>query len=81
MHSSLALFVTVLALAACQVAPDKTVLVEEPRERCDTVYTGSRIPRCNRGEVKIMKREEVERAGVLSNPAAATGELLPGKSH
>jgi hypothetical protein len=36
--------------------------------------------RGTRGDVKIVTREEVERAGLLSNPAEATGELLPGKN-
>jgi hypothetical protein len=77
-----ALSASLLLLAGCESVPaDTGQLVEEPRERCDTVLTGSRIPQCNRGDVKVMTREEMERAGLLSNPAASTGELLPGKSH
>lgn len=64
MRTSLALFVSVLALAACQSVPEKTAQLEEPRERCDTVLTGSRIPQCNRGDVRTVTREEIER-----NPA------------
>jgi hypothetical protein len=64
MRSSLALFVSVLTLAACQSVPEKTAQLEEPRERCDTVLTGSRIPQCNRGDVRAITREELER-----NPA------------
>lgn len=83
MRTSVALSVLMLALAACQSAPEKTALVEEPRERCDTVLTGSRIPQCNRGDVRIMTRQEVEQAGFLSNPAASDADhpLLPGRSH
>lgn len=63
MRTSLALFVSVLALAACQSAPEKTAQMEEPRERCDTVQTGSRIPQCNRGDVRTITRDELERSG------------------
>ena len=83
MRISVAFFVPVLALAACQSVPKQTAQVEEPRERCDTVLTGSRIPQCNRGDVRIMTRQEVEQAGMLSNPAASNADspLLPGRSH
>jgi hypothetical protein len=83
MRTSLALFVSVLTLAACQSVPEKTAQLEEPRERCDTVLTGSRIPQCNRGDVRIMTRQEVEQAGMLSNPAASDADtpLRPGRSH
>lgn len=81
MRISSALSVSMLLLAGCQSVPVETAQLEEPRERCDTVLTGSRIPQCNRGDVKIMTREEVERAGPLYNPATSTGELLPGKTH
>jgi hypothetical protein len=83
MRTTLVLFASVLAFAACQSVPEKTAQLEEPRERCDTVLTGSRIPQCNRGDVRIMTREEVERAGPLFNPAAGNPDMppLPGRSH
>ena len=63
MRTSFALFVLVLALAACQSVPEKTARLEEPRERCDTAQTGSRIPQCNRGDVRTITRDELERDG------------------
>ena len=65
MRTGLALFVSVLALTACQSVPEQTAQVEEPRERCDTVLTGSRIPQCNRGDVRTVTREEIERNPVI----------------
>ena len=73
MRTSLALFVSAVALAACQSAPEKTALVEEPRERCDTAQTGSRIPQCNRGDVRTITRDEMERDGYTHR-----GTDLPG---
>ena len=61
MRTTLALFASVLALAACQSVPEKTAGLEEPRERCDTVLTGSRIPQCNRGDVRTVTRDDIER--------------------
>jgi hypothetical protein len=59
------LILSALALAACQSVPEKTAQLEEPRERCDTVLTGSRIPQCNRGDVKTVTREDIERNPVI----------------
>ena len=83
MSTNSALVLSVLALAACQSVPEQTAELEEPRERCDTVLTGSRIPQCNRGDVRIMTRQEIEQAGLLFNPAAGNPDtpLLPGRSH
>jgi hypothetical protein len=86
MQSRLVLCLVALCVTACAapVAPETKAEVansEPPRERCETVLTGSRIPQCNRGDVKVMTREEIERQGLLSNPATSTGTLLPGKSH
>jgi len=83
MRTTFALFASALALAACQSVPENTAQLEEPRERCDTVLTGSRIPQCNRGDIRIMTRQEVEQAGLLSNPAAGDPDtpLRPGRSH
>jgi len=61
MRTTFALFASVLALAACQSVPQKTAQPEESRERCDTVLTGSRIPQCNRGDVRVVTRDEIER--------------------
>jgi hypothetical protein len=61
MPKTFALFASLLALAACQSVPEKTAQLEEPRERCDTVLTGSRIPQCNRGDVKTVTRDDIER--------------------
>lgn len=66
-----ALSAVVLLLGGCEstTAPAPTVELKEPRERCDTVLTGSRIPQCNRGNVKVITREEIERSGEpLGNP-------------
>ena len=65
MRPSLALLAPVLALAACQSVPEEKAAVEEPRERCDTVLTGSRIPQCNRGDVRTITRDEMERNPVI----------------
>jgi hypothetical protein len=86
MQSRLLTCLIALGVAACATppAPEKQTEVassEPPRERCETVLTGSRIPQCNRGDVKVMTREEIERQGLLSNPAFSTGAVLPGKSH
>ncbi|MGE5161196.1 MAG: hypothetical protein ACM3O5_06800 [Betaproteobacteria bacterium] len=62
-----ALVLSVLALAACQTVPEKTAQPEEARERCDTVLTGSRIPQCNRGDVRVVTRENIERNPVDFN--------------
>jgi hypothetical protein len=67
MRKTFALFASVLALAACQSVPEKSTQLEEPRERCDTVLTGSRIPQCNRGDVRVVTREEMERNPVDFN--------------
>lgn len=61
MRKTSALFISVLALAACQSVPENTAQLEESRERCDTVLTGSRIPQCNRGDVKTVTRDDIER--------------------
>jgi hypothetical protein len=55
----------VLLLVGCESAktPEQTVELQEPRERCDTVLTGSRIPQCNRGDVRTITRDEIERDG------------------
>jgi hypothetical protein len=82
MRTSLALFVSVLVLAACQSVPEKTDMVEEPRERCDTVLTGSRIPQCNRGDVRIITREELERnppSWNTTNALDPEGASRPGR--
>jgi hypothetical protein len=63
MRTTLVLFASVLALAACQAVPEKTAQLEEPRQGCDTVLTGSRIPQCNRGDVRTITRDELERDG------------------
>lgn len=74
MRTSLALFGSVLALAACESAPEKTDLVEEPRERCDTVLTGSRIPQCNRGDVRTITRDDIERNPVIFQRPCANAD-------
>jgi hypothetical protein len=63
MRTNLALFLCVMALAACQSVPEQTAQIEAPRERCDAVQTGSRIPQCNRGDVRTITRDELERSG------------------
>lgn len=54
-----------LLLVGCESAktPEQTAEPQEPRERCDTVLTGSRIPQCNRGDVRTSTRDELERDG------------------
>lgn len=63
MRTNVAWFLSALALAACQSVPEQTAQVEEPRQHCDTVLTGSRIPQCNRGDVRTITRDELERDG------------------
>jgi len=43
--------------------PEQTARVEERRQPCDTVLTGSRIPKCNRADVKAIARDPLERDG------------------
>lgn len=38
------------------------------KKQCAEAVTGSRIPRCDQGSVKVINRDEIERAG-----ATATG--------
>ena len=64
MRVCFALSASLLLLAGCESVPaDTGQLVEEPRERCETVLTGSRIPQCNRGDVRTITRDEIERDG------------------
>jgi hypothetical protein len=63
MRTLLPLSVVALSVVGCatQSEPTETANAEAARERCDTVLTGSRIPQCNRGDVKVITREEIER--------------------
>jgi hypothetical protein len=92
MRSRYHVLVVLMSLAGCaasSVEPTASVgavadaSAPPVRKHCDEVLTGSRIPQCNRGDVKVMTREEVERAGLLSNPATANADapLLPGRTH
>lgn len=60
-----ALSVMALLLVGCEStkSPGQAAELQEPRERCDTVLTGSRIPQCNRGDVRTITRDELERDG------------------
>ena len=74
MRLLLVLSAAIVLLAACETAPtNPTAQLEEPRERCDQVLTGSRIPQCNRGDVKTITRDELERDGYQHH-----GTDLPG---
>lgn len=44
-----------------------------PRHRCGEAVTGSRIPQCDRQDVRTMSRDDLERRQTL------TGDPLPGK--
>ena len=63
MHTNVALSLSALVLAACQSVPEQTARAEEQRQPCDTVLTGSRIPQCNRGDVRTITRDQLERDG------------------
>jgi len=76
-----ALSAMVLLLVGCEstTTPEQTAELQEPRERCDTVLTGSRIPQCNRGEVRTITRDELERDGYTHRGTAEPGALPRGR--
>ena len=66
MRPCLLLSVVVLALVGCAApesaqSPAAAAKTDEPPERCKEALTGSRIPQCNRGDVRMITREELER--------------------
>lgn len=66
MHISVAsLFVAVfLSGCAATTPPEASPTTDKPEQvaqRCNTVLTGSRIPQCNRGDVHVITRDEIER--------------------
>ena len=54
--------VALISLTACATPPaaDESPPVQA-EEKCAEAMTGSRIRQCNRGDVKVMTREEIER--------------------
>jgi hypothetical protein len=51
-----------------------------PRHRCAEAVTGSRIPQCNRQDVRVMSRDDLERRQTLDrNPALGGKEALGGQ--
>jgi hypothetical protein len=56
-----AVFLFGCAASAPPGSPTTAQQPEQSAERCNTVLTGSRIPQCNRGDVHVVTREELER--------------------
>jgi hypothetical protein len=82
MRPILVLSVVVLSLVGC-ATPEKTETAQADtaeRERCHTVLTGSRIPQCNRGEVKQITRDELERNGDRISVRDLPPEAAPPRS-
>ena len=67
MRTSSLLLAAMLALGGCESVPEQTAQPEEHQGRCDTMITGSRIPQCNRGDVRVQTRDELERSGFFSS--------------
>ena len=66
MHTSVASLFLAGFLFGCAAAtpPEGSPTTDTPEQvaqRCDTVLTGSRIPQCNRGDVHVITRDEIER--------------------
>jgi hypothetical protein len=80
--SAASLFVAVF-LSGCAVTtpPEASPTTDKPEQvaqRCNTVLTGSRIPQCNRGDVHVVTREELERdPRWLHNPDPYQGTAPP----
>ncbi len=82
MRLPLVLSFAVVLLAACETtSPGPSTQLEEPRERCDQVLTGSRIPQCNRGDVKSISRDELERTSPLTGNPNLGNPDSPGRPH
>lgn len=52
---------------------------EQSAERCNTVLTGSRIPQCNRGDVNVVTRDELERDPRWIHNPEPCGTSAPGR--
>ena len=51
-----------------------------PRQRCSEALTGSRIPQCDRRELRVMSRDDIERRQTLDRiPASGGKEGLAGQ--
>lgn len=77
MKSGLLLSVVLGFLAGCAAVPDEparaTAAAPAPQKRCAEPVTGSRIPQCDRENVKTITRDELDRKGTL------TGDPWPAR--
>jgi hypothetical protein len=85
MRSRYHVLVVLMSLAGCaasSVEPTASVGAvadagaPPARKRCDEVLTGSRIPQCNRGDVKVISHDELDRKGTLTGDPWPTREGL-----
>lgn len=73
-----AVFLFGCAASAPPSSPPTAQQPEQLAERCNTVLTGSRIPQCNRGDVDVVTRDEIERNPTwLHNPEPPGGPTPP----
>jgi hypothetical protein len=84
MRSALATPVVAMFLFGCAASapPGSPPAAQQPEqltERCNTVLTGSRIPQCNRGDVNVVTREELERDPRWIHNPEQCGTTLPGR--
>jgi hypothetical protein len=49
---------------------------ESAARRCDQTVTGSRIPRCDRSDVRVITREEIERTGMPGGTGTPAGGAI-----
>jgi len=82
MHISIASLLVAVFLSGCAAAtpPEDSSTTDKPEQvaqRCNTVLTGSRIPQCNRGDVKVITRDEIERDPRRIHNPDPYGELTP----
>jgi hypothetical protein len=86
MRTSLTLLIVCLSLFGCaaQTAtppPQASATADggDQPGRCNTVLTGSRIPQCNRGDVQVITREELEQDPRWIHNPEPYGTPLPAK--
>jgi len=82
MRISIASLLVAVLLSGCAAAtpPEGSPTTDKPEQvaqRCNTVLTGSRIPQCNRGDVKVITRDEIERDPRRIHNPDPYGELTP----
>jgi hypothetical protein len=87
MRPRLALSLIMLCVVGCAgpetVPPSADTSKADPESgRCRETLTGSRIPQCNRGDVRMITRDELERTQpnwTTTNAGNPEGMQIPGR--